>query len=49
MVQLASEIQLTAKQDRQSLVEELMKHQGNFKVIVSLEKSLAMKTDPQIP
>ena len=47
--QLASEIQLTAKQDRQSLVDKVMKLQGNFKVIDSPEESPAMKTDLQIP
>ena len=49
MAQLSNELQLVAKKDRQGLVEEIMKLPGNFKVVVSSEQSLAMKTDLQIP
>ena len=49
MAQLSREVQLTAKEDRQSLIDEMMKLPGNFKVVLSPEESLAMKTDLQIP
>lgn len=49
MVQLSSEIQLSSKQERQLLIEEMMKLPGNFSVVVSPQESLAMKTDLQLP
>lgn len=49
VAQLASEVQITAKHKRQSLLEEMVKFPGNYKVTVSPKESLAMKTDLQIP
>lgn len=49
MIQLSHEHQLTGKADRKALKEELMKLYGNFKVEISPEQSLALKTNLQIP
>ena len=50
VAQLSDKVQLTCiKEDRKSLVDELMTAPWMFRVVVTPEKSLATKADLQIP
>ena len=47
--QIRDEIQMSAKEDQQQILDQLQRATGQFQVAISVQESLALKADLQIP